>query len=76
MSSNNSRDSEQQDQKPLTLLEVASSCLAAAFGIQNKANKERDFSRGKPMQFVIVGVVFTVLFLTTVITIVSFITGK
>ena len=56
---------------PLTLLEVASSVLAAAFGVQSKTNKKRDFTRGKPLQFVIVGVVFTLIFLGSVILIVN-----
>lgn len=61
------------DEKPLTLLEVAGSVLAAAFGVQTKANKQRDFTRGKPMQFIIVGVFFTAIFLATVVTLVNII---
>ena len=66
---------EHDDNKPLTLLEVASSCLAAVLGVQSKSNKERDFRRGKPIQFIIVGVIFLGLFLATVITAVSIITS-
>ncbi|WP_101757698.1 DUF2970 domain-containing protein [Oceanicoccus sp. KOV_DT_Chl] len=64
------KNDKEQDQ-PLTLLEVASSVLAAAFGVQSKEKKQRDFTHGKPLQFVIVGVVFTLLFLVTVISIVN-----
>ncbi|MDX1732882.1 MAG: DUF2970 domain-containing protein [Halioglobus sp.] len=64
--------SEQQpEEKPLTLLEVAGSVLAAGFGVQSQQNKRRDFTRGKPWQFIVVGLVFTGLFLGAVITVVS-----
>lgn len=62
-----------EDKKPLTLFEVAGSVLAAAFGVQSEANKKRDFTRGKPMQFLVVGIVFTALFLLSVIGLVQLI---
>ncbi len=43
----------------LSLSQMFGSALAAALGIQSKANRERDFARGKPFHFVIVGLVFT-----------------
>ncbi len=58
-------------EQPLTLWEVICSVLAAAFGVQSRENKERDFSRGKPLHFIIAGLLFTVLFLVTLITIVN-----
>lgn len=57
--------------EPMTLMEVVGSVIAAAFGVQSKANKERDFRQGKPIHFIIVGVVFTVLFLAGLITLVN-----
>ena len=39
----------------LSLSQMFGSALAAALGIQSKANRERDFARGKPFHFVIVG---------------------
>jgi hypothetical protein len=62
-----------ESEQPLTLLEVAASVLAAAFGVQSKANKHRDFTRGKPQQFIIVGIVFTFIFLITLVTLVNII---
>ena len=56
----------EEDQKPLTLLQLIGSALAAAFGVQTSRNRERDFSRGKPSQFIIIGVVFTALFVLAV----------
>jgi hypothetical protein len=48
--------------------------LAAAVGIQNSASRERDFSRGSAIQFVIAGVVLTGLFITTLLLIVALLT--
>ena len=44
-------------------LNVIKSALAAAFGVQSSANRERDFSDGKPIHFIIAGVVLLLLFL-------------
>ena len=50
------------DDKPLTLWEMLQSVLAAALGVQSGKNRGRDFSRGKPSHFIILGVLFTVVF--------------
>ena len=63
----------QPDDKPrdLTLLQVAGSVLAAAFGVQSSKNRQRDFSRGKPHQFIILGVAFTAVLVLIVVTVVN-----
>lgn len=45
---------------------IVKSSLAAAFGIQSQANRERDFKHGKPVHFIIAGIVTTVVFLALV----------
>ena len=50
---------------------IAASTVAAAFGVQSKANKERDFAAGKPIHFIIAGIVFTAVFVLSVIGIVN-----
>ncbi|VXC49219.1 DUF2970 domain-containing protein [Pseudomonas sp. 8O] len=50
------------DQSPLTLREMLQSVLAAALGVQSGKNRSRDFSRGKPSHFILLGVLFTALF--------------
>ncbi len=45
---------------------VVQSVLAAGIGIQSKANKERDFMHGKPMHFIVGGVVGTVVFIVMI----------
>ena len=43
---------------------------AAAFGVQSSRNRERDFSQGNYRHFIVAGVVFTALFVLTVIVVV------
>ncbi|WP_192980775.1 DUF2970 domain-containing protein [Pseudomonas sp. EggHat1] len=57
--SNQDKDPEQS---PLTLREMLQSVLAAALGVQSGKNRSRDFSRGKPSHFILLGVLFTALF--------------
>ena len=54
-------------EESLTLLQMIGSTLAAAFGVQSSRNRERDFNRGKPVHFIIIGVVFTTVFVLAVI---------
>ncbi|MFS2157168.1 DUF2970 domain-containing protein [Pseudomonas sp. Pseusp122] len=55
-------DKPPQDNKPPTFWQMLHSVLAAAFGVQSSKNRSRDFSQGKPAQFVMMGVLFTILF--------------
>jgi hypothetical protein len=59
------------DERPLSFWQIAGSTIAAAFGVQKSANRERDFSRGRPMHFIIAGIVFTVVFVLIVVTVVQ-----
>jgi hypothetical protein len=38
------------------------SVMAAAFGVQSGKNRERDFTHGKPVHFVVLGLLFTIIF--------------
>ena len=62
-----------RDERPLTFWQIAGSAAAAAFGVQSRANRERDFSRGKPLQFIIAGIVFTIVFVLIVVSVVKFV---
>ena len=57
---------EEQNDKPLTLKEMLQSVLAAALGVQSGKNRSRDFSLGKPSHFIILGVLFTGVFVLTI----------
>jgi len=61
------------EEKPLTFWQIAGSAAAAAFGVQSRANRERDFSRGKPLHFIIAGIVFTIVFVLIVASVVRFV---
>ncbi len=47
--------------------EVVMSVLAAAIGVQNAKNRERDFTRGNPVVFIVAGLIFTALFVLTIV---------
>jgi hypothetical protein len=52
--------------KPMNLLQVAQSVLAALFGVQSNRNRERDFKGGSARVFIIAGLVGTVIFIAVV----------
>ena len=45
------------------LTNVLKSVVAAAFGVQSQANRERDFAKGRPVHFIIAGVLATLVFI-------------
>ena len=55
----------------LTLIQVIGSVFAAAFGVQSRANKQRDFARGNPLHFIFAGALCTGVLLATIIVVVS-----
>ena len=55
----------------LTLMQVTGSVLAAGFGVQSRENKLSDFSRGKPLQFIAAGLIFTLVLLVTLVAVVA-----
>jgi len=54
-------------QKKITPLSFMGSIVAAWFGVQTKANRDRDFEQGKFHHFVIGGIVFAILLVLFVI---------
>ena len=53
-----------------SVFEVIMSVLAAAIGVQNSKNRERDFTRGNPLLFIAAGLIFTIVFVLTIVGIV------
>jgi len=41
------------------------------FGVQSSKNRERDFTKGKPIHYVVVGLLFTVIFILTLVGVVK-----
>ena len=56
------------------ILRVVQSTLAATIGVQSKKNRERDFEEGNAGTFIVAGVLFTVLFVATIVIVVSAVT--
>lgn len=64
------RESDQTGKKP-GFREVLSSTLAGALGVQSSKNRERDFKHGNIKVFAVAGLIFTVLFIITVVGVVK-----
>lgn len=58
------------EQQAPRLRDIVRSVLSAAIGIQSSKNQERDFKHGKAKVFIIAGIVYTLIFITVVVTIV------
>lgn len=50
----------------LGVKQTVGSVAAAFFGVQSARNRERDFSKGRPRDFVIVGLLLTLVFVLTI----------
>ena len=64
-------ESGKQEGRSPSLLSVLGSVLASMFGVQSSRKREEDFTHGKPSQYVIIGLLVTVLFVLTVWGVVS-----
>jgi hypothetical protein len=53
------------------LKNVLQSVLAAALGVQSNKNRERDFKDGNAGIFIIAGLLFTAVFIASVLTVVQ-----
>lgn len=53
--------------RPLRWFETVGSVLAAFFGVQSSDKRRRDFTRGRPAQFIIVGLLMTAAFVGAVL---------
>lgn len=66
-------DAENAGGGSLTFMNIVMSTLAAAIGVQSKANKERDFKHGSAGPFIVAGLIFTALFVGTLVLIVRWV---
>ena len=58
-----------------SILEVAKSVLAAFIGVQSAENRQKDFTQGSLKMYIAGGIIFTILFVSTLIFVVSMILG-
>lgn len=74
--SNASSHGEDPNQAPtLTWSQILRSSLAAGLGVQSSRNRQRDFAEGSPRRFIVMGVVLTMLFIASLVTVIQIITG-
>lgn len=66
-----SQNGEHEDETHPSTMQIISSVFAAAFGVQSSKNRHRDFKKGKAKVFIIAGILFTLIFMATVITVVN-----
>jgi hypothetical protein len=50
---------------------VIQSVLAAVIGVQSEKNRQRDFTHGKPIYFIIAGLIFIVVFIGVIVAVVQ-----
>ena len=54
-----------------SFIDVLGSVLASMFGVQSNRKREEDFTHGKPSQYIIIGLIVTVVFMLTIWSVVS-----
>ena len=65
------QDKHEQPKRSLNPFQIVGSVFAAAFGVQNSKNRERDFKQGRAGTFIAAGIIFTLLFIGTVFAVVQ-----
>ena len=58
--------------RKVTFFTIIKSVLSAMIGIQSSKNRERDFSHGKPIHFIVAGLVGVVVFILLLVVLVKF----
>ena len=56
----------ENEKKAPSLFNVLGSVLASMFGVQSNRKREQDFTHGKPSQYIIIGLLVTVVFILTI----------
>ncbi len=66
MTTDDQKQEHSQDKAP-GLFQVTLSVLAAALGVQSEENRQRDFQQKSPLPYILGGLIFTVVFVLTII---------
>ena len=64
-------DEKDSSKTTVSLGQLLMSVVAAFFGVQSNANRERDFKSGKISHFILLGVSFGIIFILIIIAVVS-----
>ncbi|HED16784.1 MAG TPA: DUF2970 domain-containing protein [Gammaproteobacteria bacterium] len=60
-----------EENQDVGFMQVVKSVLSGMFGVQSSKNRERDFTKGKPIHYVVVGLLFTAMFILTLVGVVK-----
>ena len=66
---NSAKDGEENIQ--ITFGQLLLSTLSAFIGVQSNANRERDFKYGKISHFILIGLLFGLIFILTLVSVVK-----
>ncbi|MEX2334052.1 MAG: DUF2970 domain-containing protein [Pseudohongiella sp.] len=66
---------QEQGREKLSFWQTMLSVGQASFGVQNQKNKERDFEKGSIKGFVAAALIFTILFVLTLVVVVNVVLG-
>lgn len=61
------KDTKNDNSQKLKLRDIIQSTLAAAFGVQSSKNREKDFEHGNLWVYIGAGVIFTLIFIFSVL---------
>lgn len=64
------KDSGADEKAKLPFWKTLLSVMQASFGVQSRANKERDFANGSVKGFIVAALIFTALFIATLVIVV------
>lgn len=70
MTADEDKGSENDKRTKLPFWKTLLSVMQASFGVQSSANKERDFANGSVKGFIVAALVFTALFILTLVLVV------
>lgn len=62
---------DQQKPEKLSFFQVLGSVLAGALGVQSSKNRQRDFAQNSFVPFIVGGIIFTVLFVGSIVLLVN-----
>ena len=65
-------EEKQEEKQSLALWEVFQGVIAMFIGVQSEKNRERQFKYGKLHQFIIVGIIITIIFIVHIILLVKY----
>lgn len=67
---NTSQDS-QTSKEGTGIWSTVQTVLGAMFGVQSEQQRQKDFEKGSPVQFIVGGIIFVVVFILTILYIVN-----